>query len=258
MRFALSIFSAHGSIRQTVIGRKEVCLTQPEVVFELDNLLNIKSTLKVSPNQTLGKINHKNENGVRVSCVEVKGTNWTERKLCFDESKGLLISVEFPTPSQMNPPEVSRIEFSEFANWEDKIVPHRIRALNGKKEVAGVTVVGLSKMANVNSAAFDPPKDSELWGACAEDVQPATLINRVQPQYPESARRNRTSGTVKFYAAIEADGTVSHLAIIHPAAPELESAAGQAMSQWRYKPVTCAGTPGRVETMIEVGFWLQL
>lgn len=231
---------------------------QPQAIFDIDKLLNLKSMLRLSSAQRMGKVSHRKEDGVRVSCTEVSGTNWIEKKLCFDETNGLLVSVDFPTPSHMNPPEISRIEYSEFSAWEGKLIPHRVRALNGRKEVAGLTIISLNKADAANSALFEPPKDSELWGNCAEDVrQPEQLVERVQPQYPPSARLNRISGKVTFYAVLGTNGTVSNLTIIHPASRELEEAAAQAVSHWRYKPVTCGGQPAQVETFIDVDFALN-
>jgi hypothetical protein len=62
----------------------------------------------------------------------------------------------------------------------------------------------------------------------------------------------------QFFTVIEVDGSLSHITLIHPAAPELEKAAFQAISQWRYQPSTCVGVPIRVETMISTDFSLDL
>ena len=88
-------------------------------------------------------------------------------------------------------------------------------------------------------------------------MQEAELVDRVLPQYPVSARTNRESGRVKFYAVTEADGTLSHLTVIQQVTPAIESAAADAVRQWHYKPAVCGATPIRVETSIAVDFHLR-
>jgi hypothetical protein len=51
-----------------------------------------------------------------------------------------------------------------------------------------------------------------------------------------------------FYGVIEADGTVSHVTLIRGATPSLQSAATDAVRQWRYKPASCGSTPIRIQT----------
>jgi TonB family protein len=88
-------------------------------------------------------------------------------------------------------------------------------------------------------------------------MQEAELLDRVQPRYPTSARTNHEQGRVIFYAVVEADGSLSHMTIIHHATPDLEAAAAQAIRHWHYKPAACGQTPIRMETSIATDFWLQ-
>jgi TonB family protein len=65
--------------------------------------------------------------------------------------------------------------------------------------------------------------------------------------YPPSARANYEQGRVVLYAVQEADGALSHLTIIHRAAPDLEAAAVEAVRRWHYRPAVCGQTPIRME-----------
>jgi TonB family protein len=232
---------------------------QPEIIFKLDTLLNSKSLLRLGTNETLGKVGAKKQGGTRLMCVDVRQGTTLNRELCFDPTNGLLVAAHFPTGANQNPAEISRIEYSDFASWEGKMFPRSIRAFKDDKFEVGVINSQLARLANVDSALFKAPQDAEFWAGCQDldKVQAAVLENRVQPQYPSKARANRVHGRVIFYAIVEADGTLSHLTIIHPADRDLEAAAIQAVRQWHYKPTNCNNTPVRAETSISVDFWLE-
>lgn len=79
------------------IGRQQSTLNfQPEIIFQLDTLLDFKPVLNVAAKQVLGKVKSRDKDGVRQKCTEVKWTTGTERILCFDETTGSLLSVEYP------------------------------------------------------------------------------------------------------------------------------------------------------------------
>lgn len=94
-------------------------------------------------------------------------------------------------------------------------------------------------------------------GPYLADMKGPELVDHVQPVYPTSARTNREHGRVVLYGVIEADGSLSHLAIIQRATPALETAAVEAVSRWHYKPAACGQSQIRMETSIPVDFWLQ-
>ena len=229
---------------------------QPEAIFQLDTLLDLKTVLKLGPKQLLGKVKSHDKDGVQQRCAEVMWATGTDRILCFDEAGGSRLSVEYPKGENQNPPEISRIEYSAFNNVGGKRVPFEIRAFRDRKVVAAVRVLEITPSAAENPELFLAPTSSEFWSKC-DDMQNPELVNRVQPRYPTSARSNGELGRVILYAVIEADGTLSHLTLIQRATPALESAAAEAIRQWHYKPAACGSTPIRVETSLPVDFWLQ-
>ena len=82
------------------------------------------------------------------------------------------------------------------------------------------------------------------------------LLHKVQPVYPEEARRNRIQGTVLLRAMIDRTGRVTNLeAISGP--KELTAPAIAAVEQWRYRPYMVQEAPVEVETKISVQFDLQ-
>ena len=228
---------------------------QPQIIFQLDLLLDVKSVLKIGTKQVLGKLKGRDKDGVRQKCTEIKWATGTERVLCFAEANGNLLSVEYRSENP-NPPDISRIEYSAFNKIGDKSIPYEVRALRDRKVVITTKILDVTPITTDNFGPVATPTNSEFWPQCS-DMQNPELVNHVQPTYPTIARSNGEQGRVVFYAVIEADGTLSHLTLIQRATPALESAAADAIRQWHHKPAACGSTPIRVETSIPVDFWLQ-
>jgi TonB family protein len=229
---------------------------QPEIIFQLDTLLHLKDAFRVGTKQSLGKVKNRGKAGLRQNCTEVKWTTRTERIMCFEEANGALVSVEYPTGENQNSPEISRIEYGAFNTVSGKLVPNEIRAFKDRRVIATVRVLEIAKITEENPALFNVPANAEFWPQC-DDMQEPELLDRVQPRYPSSARTNREQGRVILYAVVEVDGSLSHMAIIHRATPDLEAAAVEAIRRWHYKPAACGQTPIRSETSIATDFWLQ-
>jgi TonB family protein len=246
----LRVHNSKGYWQQSIVN------IQPEVIFQLDSILDFKTTLKIGAKQTLGKTKTRDKDGVRQRCTEVKWTTGTERVLCFDEASGSLLSVEYPKSENQNPPAISRVDYSAFNKLGDKRIPYEAHAFHDRTVVVTTKVADVTPITEDDSGLFAPPTNSEFWPQCA-DMQSPELVNRVPPEYPTSARANGEQGRAVFYAVIETDGTLSHLTLIQRTTPALESAAAAAIRQWHYKPATCGSTPIRMETSIPVGFLLR-
>lgn len=87
-------------------------------------------------------------------------------------------------------------------------------------------------------------------------LDPAMLIHRVEPIFPELARQTRREGTVELHAIIATDGSVSSLQFLAGDALFAQSALG-AVRQWRYKPTSLNGHPVEVDTHITVIYKLN-
>jgi TonB family protein len=229
---------------------------QPEIIFQIDSLLDFKTFQIVGAKQVFGKVKSRDKDGVRQKCTDVKWTLGTERVLCFDETSGNLLSIEYPAQENQNPPDISRIEYSAFNKVGEKRIPFEVRALRGRTVLLTAKVLDVTPISEENPGLFLIPKNSEFWPQC-RDMQHPELVSRVQPIYPPSARNNREQGRVALYAVIESSGALSHLTIINRSTPELELAAAEAVRQWHYKPAACGSEPVRVETAIDVDFWLK-
>jgi protein TonB len=62
------------------------------------------------------------------------------------------------------------------------------------------------------------------------------LIKRVEPQYPPILQSSRVQGTVVIDAVIRKDGTVGDVKVLQATNEMFETAAVEAIKQWRYTP----------------------
>ena len=81
------------------------------------------------------------------------------------------------------------------------------------------------------------------------------LTDRIEPDYPDAARRARIQGTVTLDALIGEDGRVKQVTAIS-GNPQLADAAIAAVHKWRYKPYTVKGKRTAVRTQVPVTFML--
>ena len=87
-------------------------------------------------------------------------------------------------------------------------------------------------------------------------VTAASLINRVQPEYPQIAKDERLSGTVRLHAIINKEGNVRELRVITGKC-SLARASVDAVRKWRYRQTLLNGEPVEVDTTIDVIFSLS-
>jgi periplasmic protein TonB len=87
-------------------------------------------------------------------------------------------------------------------------------------------------------------------------VMDASLIHRVEPEYPPIAKTIRLAGSVLLRAVIGTDGEVHEIEVLS-GNPILAEAARTAVRQWRYRPTLLNGQAVEVETQITVNFVLE-
>lgn len=88
------------------------------------------------------------------------------------------------------------------------------------------------------------------------NVQSSKLVTRVEPVYPELAKRARVQGIVLIQVTVDETGNVADLNVIR-GHPLLNDAATQAVSQWKYSPTLLNGEPVQVIATVTVNFILQ-
>src|SRR5438046_9340009 len=88
-------------------------------------------------------------------------------------------------------------------------------------------------------------------------VTPPTVLQRIEPQYSEEARKARYQGTVVLEAIVRKDGTVDIERIVRSLGFGLDENAIQALKQWRFRPGMRNGIAVGVQMNIEVNFNLR-
>lgn len=89
----------------------------------------------------------------------------------------------------------------------------------------------------------------------APGVANGNLLRKVDPQYPEEAKRNHVQGEVILQATIDRDGNIANLTIASGPAI-LAQAAFEAVRQWKYRPYKLNGEAVAVQTTIKIRFQL--
>ncbi|HEY7864356.1 MAG TPA: TonB family protein [Thermoanaerobaculia bacterium] len=83
------------------------------------------------------------------------------------------------------------------------------------------------------------------------------LVHKVDPTYPDTARKLRIEGVVIVRAIIGTDGRVEDVRIAKALFPSLDGAVLEAIGQWRYEPATLRGRAVRVALTVTVDFQLR-
>jgi periplasmic protein TonB len=89
----------------------------------------------------------------------------------------------------------------------------------------------------------------------SQGVSQALLTRKVQPRYPDDARRARIQGVVVLTATIDTNRDLEELTLVS-GHPLLAPAALEAAKQWKCKPYLLNGMPAKVETRVSVLFQL--
>jgi protein TonB len=85
------------------------------------------------------------------------------------------------------------------------------------------------------------------------NVQESRLIRKVEPVYPELAKRARVSGIVMLEVNVDEEGNVANVRVIR-GHPLLDQAAIDAVKQWKYSPTLLNGEPVPVIATVTVIF----
>jgi len=87
------------------------------------------------------------------------------------------------------------------------------------------------------------------------NVQESRILRRVDPVYPELAKRARVETTVILEVNVDEEGNVASIRVIR-GHPLLDAAATEAVKQWKYSPTLLNGEPVPVIATVTVIFKL--
>jgi len=88
------------------------------------------------------------------------------------------------------------------------------------------------------------------------NVQESKLIKKVEPVYPELAKRARVQGVVILQVTVDEEGNVAEYKVLR-GHPLLDDAAITAVKQWKYSPTLLNGEPVPVIATVTVIFNLR-
>jgi TonB family protein len=117
--------------------------------------------------------------------------------------------------------------------------------------VAGALAVLLAGAAAASSVTLGTPDEK------AGPSRPPRLLHKVNPEYPEDAKKERIEGPVRVEARVAKDGTVAE-AMAKDGHRLLAEAAVAAVRQWRYEPMLGPdGTPAEMNLTLTINFVLD-
>ncbi|MGA9042658.1 MAG: energy transducer TonB [Terriglobales bacterium] len=90
----------------------------------------------------------------------------------------------------------------------------------------------------------------------SQGIMKDLIIKKVNPKYPEDARKAHVEGRVTLQVTISKDGDVTQLHLVS-GNPLLAPAAMDAVKQWKYKPYVLEGQPVEVESTATISFTLN-
>ena len=115
---------------------------------------------------------------------------------------------------------------------------------------AGTCASALGFHLNVDATAAAQVSAAKPHSVSSKEMA-GNLISKVNPKYPDKAKKAHIHGTVVLEATINRKGEVEHLKAL--SGPEmLQQSALDAVKQWTYKPYLVNGDPVDVETRINV------
>lgn len=101
-----------------------------------------------------------------------------------------------------------------------------------------------------------PPPEKKEPIRVGGNVQSSKLIRRVEPDYPELAKRARVQGMVLLQVTVDEQGSVAEVKVVR-GHPLLNQAAIDAVTQWKYSPTLLNGEPVPVIATVTVNFVLR-
>ena len=101
-----------------------------------------------------------------------------------------------------------------------------------------------------------PPPKPKAAIRVGGNVQNSKLIQKIDPIYPELAKRARVAGFVLLQVTVDEQGMVSGIKLIR-GHPLLNQSAIDAVGQWRYSPTLLNGEPVPVIATVTVNYVLQ-
>jgi TonB family protein len=102
-----------------------------------------------------------------------------------------------------------------------------------------------------------PPRSEPPLERPGESVEPAVVVEKVDPPYPEPAIRAQIEGSVVLDIGIDETGRVTDVQVARGLPFGLSEAAAQAVRQWKYRPARSAEGPIPSRKTVRILFTLR-
>jgi TonB family protein len=193
------------------------------------------------------------ENGIEMSCLEVKGEKSRTRshKVCLDSLSHDILSEEWKEPLD----EQRKEQFSEFVEFGTRRYPRKLELFVDGSKAISAQVESLTTSA-LDASLLVPPKGAIERRQCA-DMKHAVPIHTPDPLYPRSASQNGLMGDTTVSMTVLADGSVSDIQLLGSATHSMDEASLRTLSSWKFKPAMCGTEPVDSDIRVVVSFRLQ-
>jgi TonB family protein len=108
-------------------------------------------------------------------------------------------------------------------------------------------------------AAAEKEKTGELEKGAVRatgEINPPRLMKKVEPIYPEEARKAGIEGIVILEAMTDEKGNIARVKVLK-SIPELDQAAINSLKQWKYEPTIIDGKPTPIVFTVTIRFQLK-
>ena len=102
-------------------------------------------------------------------------------------------------------------------------------------------------------AALAPVRAEKIY-TIGDGVTPPSVLQKIDPVYPEDAKADKVEGTVILSCVIGTDGMAHDISVVKSLESRFDKNAAEAVEQWHFAPGMHEGQPVPVRATIEVNF----
>ncbi len=147
-------------------------------------------------------------------------------------------------------------QMQEEVNIPKPKLPVQVEEAEEGEETADLNELGDMETADFNElVAPPPPKTDTAIDFYAVEIKPQ-IIKRVEPEYPDVARRAGLEGDVFVLMIVDENGDVIDARVVKSTNPIFNDAALKAVRQWKFKPGYQRDKPVKVRIMQPIHFRL--
>ncbi len=130
-------------------------------------------------------------------------------------------------------------------------------ALNGTSYFLEVRINKKKEARNFSGVKNKYKEYTKMIKIDLDFLQPPNPVREVRPVYPAKCKEKNIEGAVILQVGIDEEGNVINVELLKGAHKNLDKAAEEALSQWKYQPVKKDGKPVPVTFTVTVDFKLR-